>query len=870
MDSNGLRFWLLADATHFPSLQHATWDRGCKLLHLASERTLKPALPAAQAQAAAETALDRVPRAIDSLGCVARWENGAVRVHSVLPGDLQLLTLPAGDPTDLCTSTEGALCIAHGGGIVMHDLRARWPDTTVSLAGFVPWRLAAAPDGAVWALERNTGRLARLRGRPLRSPSLQPDDYDARVFRPSPENGCAPRLELAGAPAWPATERVLALACDGEGTPLLLSWQGDDGTACIRRWAVDGRVLGAPSIASGANFAYSLASLSSGRIALRVPGRGDAPAFDLAATATDGLMAALGDVYPLADDAIEASFANGPGELPHYPIAGGGTEPLHALSLNQLARRGEAANHADSPDGLVAHAIDSRDPRTVWHRLVAEAAIPDHCGFVVWLAATNDMQPPQPDDRVAWQPHGFGRDIVTLDESMQSTHAPRAAWERVPSELPHHPGLLGGAPEPGLRGLFSVLIQDSRQRVRSLVGRYLWVRIVLHGDGRSGPAIAALRAWGSRLSYVDRYLPRLYRESLFGDAARVPGLRTGQIESTFVAALDAGGTPGGALRTRLAQLAIPLGDAARLTVERSGQAWLLRDGGAAWRLALEADAVAVYQPQATPSDFNARLVANFEGVLTQLEDRVAAAHLLSDPDATREEQLEWLGSWIGVAFDGALPASARRAWLRAAPDLARWHGTRNGLRLALDVATGGSVRSGAIVVVEDFRLRRILATLLGVDLSDENDPLLPGLSQNGNSVVGDTLFVGDQERVELLALFDASVGNNAEDAAVLGFYERLANRATVLVHREVEAQDLALIRRIAQLESPAHVEVRVAVASWPLLVGVSSLVGVDTFLGPPRLPQPARVQRSALGNGDLVIGQPVLDSRLAGTALPAP
>jgi phage tail-like protein len=309
---------------------------------------------------------------------------------------------------------------------------------------------------------------------------------------------------------------------------------------------------------------------------------------------------------------------------------------------------------------------------------------------------------------------------------------------------------------------------------------------------------------------------------------------------------------------------VKLGPAAVVDVERAGSRWLLRDASRAWRLRRENGGITVYRPNATPADFQSRLLANFEGVLTRLEDRVAAAHLLTDPAVLADEHLDWLASWIGVAFDPALPPARRRDWLRAAPELARWHGTRTGLRLALDIATGGAVRGGEVLVVEDFRLRRILATLLGVDLADEDDPLLPGLQVSGNSIVGDTLFVGDRERGELAALFDAGQLGAAGEAAALEFDARLAHRATVLVHQEFEPQDLGLLRRIVRLEAPAHVDVRVATATWPLLVGIASLVGVDTYLGPPRLPRPVQVQRSALGGGDFLIGAVALDPRLAG------
>lgn len=866
MDANGLKFWQLAGDGQFPGRRHAVWDGARRVLRLASERSLAPALGAAAAHAVAQGAIEAIPRAVDAREDVAWWDAGAglVRAASYLPGDAPLLPLDA-TPSDLCTGHDGVLYVALPGRIHLHDLRGRFPATDVSLDGFAPWRLAAAPDGGVWALERASGRLARLSGYPRRHRTPQPDDYAAMVFRPCPENCNPPRLELQSAPLVPG-EQALALCVAADGRPRVLTWIGGDGHAHVRTWLAAETRLDAPLRLAGADYAYSIAALAGERVAVRVPGRLDAPAFDLD-NVDQGTVPAAGEVYPLAEDMAEAPFCNGPASPPHYPAGAHGSQPLHPLSIANLARRGEAASYLDGPAGLQAFLLDSGDNTTVWHRLYAEADIPPQCGFVVWLAATNQARPPADDDLLAWHPHGFGRDAA--DDALAAPQVPRAAWERQASELPGHPGFLCGAPERDRRGLFGVLIQNSRQRVRKLTGRYLWLRVGLSGNGRAGPEIAALRAYAGRFDYADHYLPRLYRESLFGAAATAPGEEVARIDGQFGAELDTGGPLPDLVRARLHLAGVNPGETAIVTVEAAGAAWLVADGQAAWRLRLEDQAIVVYRPRASAADFNGRLLASFEGLLTQLEDRVAAAHLLSHPDAVPEANLDWLAAWIGVAFDPALPAGRRRAWLAAAPELARWHGTPHGLRLALDIASGGAVRGGEIVVLEDFRLRRILATLLGVDLSSEDDPLLPGLVVSGNSIVGDTLCLGDHERAELMALYREEAASATEDRVAVDFYGRLANRATVLVHREVEEQDFALLRRIAQLAAPAHVAVRVTAATWPLLVGVASLVGVDTYLGPARPPRPARVQRSVLGLGDYVLGSALLDPRLAG-ASPAP
>jgi hypothetical protein len=201
--------------------------------------------------------------------------------------------------------------------------------------------------------------------------------------------------------------------------------------------------------------------------------------------------------------------------------------------------------------------------------------------------------------------------------------------------------------------------------------------------------------------------------------------------------------------------------------------------------------------------------------------------------------------------------------LEAAPRIRPWRGTLRGLALALDALTEGAVARGGIVIVEDFRLRRTFSTILGVDLAVEDDPLLPGLHRSGNSYVGDTLFLGDERRKEFLALFGEGVpATAAEEAAVERFFDELAHRVTVLVHQDFDARELGLVQRVADQETPAHVSVSVKMASYPLMVGVASLVGIDTYLGPPPKPQPMRVGRSALGSKNLLERPPSLDPRL--------
>src|SRR6267378_3813723 len=102
MDANGLRFWMLAGAGHWPARAHAAWDAECRTLQLASERSLPASADPSLAFAAANSALERIPRAVDQFDSVAYWDEDAnvIAVKSYLPDSALALPLPE-RPSDL-------------------------------------------------------------------------------------------------------------------------------------------------------------------------------------------------------------------------------------------------------------------------------------------------------------------------------------------------------------------------------------------------------------------------------------------------------------------------------------------------------------------------------------------------------------------------------------------------------------------------------------------------------------------------------------------------------------------------------------------------------------------------------------------------
>jgi phage tail-like protein len=153
--------------------------------------------------------------------------------------------------------------------------------------------------------------------------------------------------------------------------------------------------------------------------------------------------------------------------------------PVPTQPVDRFATDGQVVL---APDLTTGRGFDAGAPGTVWHRFVADATIPPGTSLTVETRAADDLSVL---DMQRWLPE------------------PELYLRGDGSEVPYHSY---GCGDPAVRqGSWELLFQRS-------VGRYLQVRLTLHGDGRRTPRLWAVRLHYPRFSYLQEYLPDIYRE----------------------------------------------------------------------------------------------------------------------------------------------------------------------------------------------------------------------------------------------------------------------------------------------------------------------------------------------------------------------
>jgi phage tail-like protein len=123
--------------------------------------------------------------------------------------------------------------------------------------------------------------------------------------------------------------------------------------------------------------------------------------------------------------------------------------------------------------------LDSGEHGCVWHRLLLDGCLTAEATVRVWSAAA--------DDRAALE--------TAPDWRPEPSPYRRAAGP----ERPYLP-----APADAAHGTYELLFQTAR-------GRYLRLRLELAGNRQTSPSIRSLRVYYPRFSYLQHYLPGVYR-----------------------------------------------------------------------------------------------------------------------------------------------------------------------------------------------------------------------------------------------------------------------------------------------------------------------------------------------------------------------
>ena len=380
-------------------------------------------------------------------------------------------------------------------GLLVFDLRTggppmkmSWPDA----AHFEPFDMVARPGGGAFILDRSDGsrpaRVWRL-DRNLRVEGLRPVSNSTPTEEPTfvARDGGAAQGLAASAEGVESTDAAevggdavaIDLAVDpttGEQLVLLLNQRVGEAAPALRVLDAD------------------LDELPTSPHALEIPdGRLNAHdvAFVPAEDASDGTIGRVYVADAQGDQVYLFTLTSRAGplaaEADFLPMRLFGGHALVADRTSVFYDSGERwqqliaqrrPNYAESFT-FESKPFDGAQPNCVWHRLMIDGCIPAETTVTVWAATDEDRAALEKKPNWIEQPQPYRRD--------NGPERPYVPWPADPRY-----------------GTYELLFQRAS-------GRYLRLRLGLSGNKRATPRLRALRAYYPRFSYVERYLPGIYR-----------------------------------------------------------------------------------------------------------------------------------------------------------------------------------------------------------------------------------------------------------------------------------------------------------------------------------------------------------------------
>ena len=827
-------------------------------------RSVRAGTPFLENFSQATSLVATTPMTMDQYGNYARWvqTSGVVMAGVSGPSDAppnEVVIYAPGNAavTDLAMGYDGILYLAIAGSLLMIDRRNRWPNFTLTVPDFNFWRLAALPEGGVLALDRSAPQLGKVAGQPLQTGPV--DTPDPGILRPCQANQNPPRI--VSRLALPAAETYVAIApMDPTEQPsqyVAMSWGANNATNKIANIRIFSEASSGIALESGpfllgeVCFPYTIAWLGGQKFAVFATNAGLSGATQPAWPATSGQTVVDGSItWTSMGRPTPAQTTSGLGKWQagtNYIVgqlildSKGNVESVTGISNEALIY-----NLADAGETLIpagdAYVLPANNVGPMVHGFTLPpnyANAPGQLPLILPLVplSLNNLAP--------------GGATCPAGPAVIDSGTSQCVWHRM---------FLEAIVPPRCGAVVWLTASDNQSDLYNSATP--WYPHLL-GDANTSALPAAMLAGA----------PAAVWQSIPTEVAFAPTLLKGHtVEGTqglFMVLVQRANRVVRNLTGRFLGVRIQLNGDGRNSPQIAG----LRVYGPRFsyvqKYLPEIYHEAKFPPasdapgNSTRRDFLERFVDLFESQFTRIEDRIANAYLLMRPESTPGDSIEWLGSWIGIRPSPSYPHHRRRARLEATPSLYQWRGTAKGVTQALDVATDGACTRGAIIVIEDFRLRHIFATILGANLAVQNNPLLPGYQPASNSFVGDTLFLGDPRmQAELQALYETDLDIPGSAAAVQAFYDQLAYRMTVFVHNQVEDINLKMVQRIVEAEKPAHVQAFVKIATQPFMIGLASLLGINTYLGPSPPPNPVTVDVSDVGRYDVVTEAPSLDPRM--------